>query len=67
MCVCVCLYACMYMSVCVYLYIYVYISNLANIVEGEPKAPFSLATTLRCKGRCYSFPGLFHLPMIRTL
>ena len=29
---------------------------LANIVEGDPKAPFSIATTPRCREECYSFP-----------
>ena len=27
-------------------------------VEGNPKAPFSIATTPRCWGRCYSFPWI---------
>ena len=40
---------------------------MATIVEGDQKAPFSIATTPRCKGGHYSFPGLFHLPSIRTL
>ena len=25
-----------------------------TLVEGDPKAPFSIATTPRCRGRCYS-------------
>ena len=29
---------------------------LATIVEGDPKAPFSIATTPRCRGGRYSFP-----------
>ena len=24
--------------------------NLATLVKGDPKAPFSIATTLRCRG-----------------
>ena len=28
---------------------------LATIVEGDPKAPFSIAITPRYRGRCYSF------------
>ena len=32
--------------------------KLATIVEGNPKAPFSIATTPRCRGGRYSFPGL---------
>ena len=31
------------------------VSNLATLVEGDPKAPFSMATTLRCKGGRYFF------------
>ena len=30
--------------------------RLATIVEGDPKAPFSLATTPRCRGGRKSFP-----------
>ena len=29
---------------------------LATVVEGDPKAPFSIATTPRCRGGHYSFP-----------
>ena len=31
---------------------------LATIVEGDQKAPFSTATTLRCRGGRYSFPWI---------
>ena len=43
-----------------YIYIYIYISKvkLATIVEGEPKAPFSIATTPRCRGGRYSIPRI---------
>ena len=30
--------------------------KLATLVEGDPKAPFSIATTSRCSGGTYSFP-----------
>ena len=30
----------------------------ATLVEGDPKAPFSIATTPRCRGGCYSFPWI---------
>ena len=33
--------------------------KLATIVEGNPKAPFSIATTPMCRGGRYSFQ--FHL------
>ena len=32
--------------------------KLATIVEDDPKAPFSIATTPKCRGGRYSFPGL---------
>ena len=32
--------------------------KLATIVEGDPKAPFSIATTPRCKGGVYSIPRI---------
>ena len=30
--------------------------KLVTIVEGDPKATFSIATTPRCRGERYSFP-----------
>ena len=48
--VCVC--------VCVYIYIYIYKVKLATIVEGDPKAPFSIATTPRRRGGRYSIPRI---------
>ena len=35
--------------------------KLATLVEGDPKAPFSLATTPRCRGGCYSIPWIASL------
>ena len=35
-----------------------YIVNLATFVEGDLKSPFSIATTLRCRGECYSIPWI---------
>ena len=32
--------------------------KLATVVEGDPKALFSIATTPRCRGGCYSFPWI---------
>ena len=32
--------------------------KLATIVEGDPKVPFSIATTPRCRGGRYSFPWI---------
>ena len=41
------------------LHCYLYItSKLATVVEDNLKAPFSVATTLRRRGRCYSFPWI---------
>ena len=38
-------------------------SKLATIVEGNPKAPFLIATTPRCKGGRYFFPGLLYFTL----
>ena len=32
--------------------------KLVTIAEGDPKAPFSIATTPRCRGGHYSFPWI---------
>ena len=32
--------------------------KLATVVEGDQKAPFSIATTSRCRGGRYSFPRI---------
>ena len=32
--------------------------KLSTLIEGNPKAPFSIATTLRCRGRLYSIPWI---------
>ena len=37
--------------------------KLATIVEGNPKAPFSIATTSMCRGGRYSFPGLLYFTL----
>ena len=46
----------------IYIYIYIYKVKVkfATVVEGDPKAPFSIATTPRCTGWCYSFPSIVH-------
>ena len=31
---------------------------LATVVEGHPNAPFSIATTARCRGGRYSIPWI---------
>ena len=31
---------------------------LVTVVEGDPKAPFSITITSRCKGGRYSFPWI---------
>ena len=40
-----------------------HVVKLATIVEGNPKAPFSIATTPRCRGGRYSFPGLLYFTL----
>ena len=37
--------------------------KLATIVEGNLKAPFSIATTPMCRGGRYSFPGLLYFTL----
>ena len=32
--------------------------TLATIIEGDPKDPFSIATTSKCREGCYSFPWI---------
>ena len=32
--------------------------KLATVVKGDQKAPYSIATTLRRRGGCYSFPWI---------
>ena len=41
-------------------YIIIYMSEvkLATVVEGDQKAPFSIATTRRCREGAIPFPGL---------
>ena len=60
-CVCVCV------CVCVFVCVYIHIKKLATIVEGDLKAPFSIATTPRCRGGRYSFPGLLYFTLDPTL
>ena len=44
------------------------VSKLGTVVECDPKAFFSIATTPKCRGWCYSFPGIAPLyPLIHTL
>ena len=47
----------------IYTHTYIYKVKLATIVEGNPKAPFSIATTPRCRGGRYSFPGLLYFTL----
>ena len=32
--------------------------RLATLVEGDPKTPYSIATTSMCRGGCYSSPWI---------
>ena len=34
------------------------VSKVKSKVESDPKAPFSIATTPRCRGERYSFPRI---------
>ena len=54
-------YVCIYVRVYIYIiYIYKYV-KLAIVVEGEPKAPFSIGTTPKCKGGRYSYTRIAYL------
>ena len=46
----------MYKYIC--MNIYVSKVNLETIVEGALRAPFSIGTTLKCRGRLYSIPWI---------
>ena len=50
----------------IYNFIYIYI-KLVTLVKGDPKAPFSIATTPSWRVGRYSIPWIAPLPMIRTL
>ena len=41
--------------------------KLTTVVEGDPKAPFSIATTLKCRGALLLSLNCSTLPLIRTL
>ena len=60
--ICVCVCVCVYIGIYIYIRICIYINvskvKLATIVEGDPKAPFSIATTPRCRGGRYSIPWI---------
>ena len=49
---CVCICACVWLSI----YIYIYIYKWPTVVEGDLKAPFSIAIISRCIAGRYSFP-----------
>ena len=48
----------MYIYLYIYIYIYMYYKLKATIIKDDQTAPFSIATTLRCRGECYSFPWI---------
>ena len=39
-------------------YVIVFKVKLVTLVESDPKAPLSIATTQRCRGGCYSTPWI---------
>ena len=50
------------LRVCVHEHKYMH-KLLVTIVEDDPKAPFSIATTPRCRGGRHSFPGLLQFTL----
>ncbi len=53
MSVCVCVRVCARISIDICVCVYI-----SKVIEDEPKAPFSIATTPRCGGERYSFPWI---------
>ena len=51
-----------YTYIYIYIYIYIFIS-WPTVVEGDPTAPFSIATTSRCSGGSNSFPWIAPLTL----
>ena len=41
-----------------YVFLEVVLVKLVTVVEGDPIAPFSIATTPRCRGGYYSIPWI---------
>ena len=52
-----CIQICLSLPLSLFIYIYI------TLVEGDPKALFPIATTPRCRGGHYSFPGLLHFTL----
>ena len=46
-----------------YIYIYIYECVCVTVVEGDPKAPFSIATTPRCREGATPLSGLRHFTL----
>ena len=59
------LLVCSYLMKIIYIYIYIY--ELVTVVQGDPMAPFSLATTPNLEEGANTFPISLYLPLIRTL
>ena len=60
-------YPCYQRDMMVMMMIYIYTKvNLASIVEDDQKAPFSLATTPRCRGGHFFFLWIFPLFFLLT-
>ena len=55
-----------YSYLSIYIYIYMH-KKLVTIVEGDPKAPFSLATTPRYQRGHYSFPCITPFTLVQYL
>ena len=49
------MYVYIYIYIYIYMYVYIYIYYL-TIVEGNPEAALSIATTRRCREGHYSLP-----------
>ena len=56
--VCVCMHVCEYIYIYIYIFIYIYNLSYLTVEKGDLKSPFSIFTTPRSWGRCYSFPWI---------
>ena len=61
--ICIQDHICIYMHVCVSIYYVHMSSNVSDVVESNPKALFSLATTSKYRGGAITFLGLLHFTL----
>ena len=50
-------------ELCITRYTYIYCYVLLTAVNDDPKAPFSVTTTPKCRGKCHTFPWITPLTL----